>query len=66
MSLPTPHGDKLYALLKNDKLPTCDRERIKQAIARYQVPFMSKGTTTALRFPTLAASRTVSAWTTCW
>jgi len=36
MSLPTPHGDKLNALLENEKLPTCDRERIKQAIDRYQ------------------------------
>ena len=36
MPLPTPHGDKLQALLQNDKLPNSDRERIKEALARYQ------------------------------
>ena len=36
MTLPTPHGDKLAALLRNDKLPEADRSRIKQAIKRYK------------------------------
>jgi hypothetical protein len=36
MSLPTPHGDKLQALLQNDKLPNGDRKRIEAATARYQ------------------------------
>lgn len=36
MTLPTPHGDKLQALLRNDKLPNSDRSRIQKAIARYQ------------------------------
>ena len=34
---PTPHGDKLRALLKNDKLPTNDRPRVSKAIERYEV-----------------------------
>ncbi|HQQ00382.1 MAG TPA: Bpu10I family restriction endonuclease [bacterium] len=36
MTLPTPHGDKLQALLQNDKLPNGDRVRIKRAVSRYQ------------------------------
>jgi len=36
MTLPTPHGDKLEALLQNDKLPNGDRVRIKQALERYR------------------------------
>ncbi len=36
MTLPTPHGDKLQALLRNDKLPIGDRKRIEKATARYQ------------------------------
>lgn len=36
MNLPTPHGDKLYALLQNEKLPQDDRKRIEQAIKRYR------------------------------
>ncbi len=36
MTLPTPHGDKLEALLLNDKLPNGDRERVEKAIVRYQ------------------------------
>jgi hypothetical protein len=30
-----PHGDKLQALLNNDKLPASDRDRINQAIEKY-------------------------------
>jgi hypothetical protein len=33
---PTPHVDKLTALLKNDKLPPSDRPRIQQAMQVYQ------------------------------
>jgi hypothetical protein len=36
MNLPTPHGDKLRALLQNEKLPNGDRRRIEEAIVRYQ------------------------------
>lgn len=36
MSLPTPHGDKLQALLQNDKLPNGDRERIEKAADYYK------------------------------
>jgi hypothetical protein len=36
MTMPTPHGDKLEALLQNDKLPNGDRQRIKEAIERYR------------------------------
>lgn len=36
LQLPTPHGDKLRALLDNPKLPASDRPRITQAIARYE------------------------------
>ena len=36
MTLPTPHLDKLRALLENDKLPVEDRARIDEAIAKYQ------------------------------
>ena len=36
MTLPTPHGDKLRALLQNDKLPNGDRKRIDKAVDRYQ------------------------------
>lgn len=36
MALPTPHGDKLRALLTNTKLPTADRPRVGAAIERYQ------------------------------
>ena len=35
MNLPTPHGDKLNALLLNNKLPQSDRPKIKRAIKRY-------------------------------
>ena len=33
--LPTPHGDKIKALLDNPKLPASDRSRVKQAISRH-------------------------------
>ena len=36
MNYPTPHGDKLRALLENDKLPRNDRSRVKIAIERYE------------------------------
>lgn len=36
MTLPTPHGDKLDALLQNDKLPNGDRARIGKAVKRYR------------------------------
>lgn len=36
MSLPTPHGDKLQALLQNEKLPPQDRRRIEEAVKYYQ------------------------------
>ena len=34
--LPTPHGDKLNALLENEKLPETDRPRILEAVTRYK------------------------------
>ena len=34
--LPTPHGDKLSALLENDKLPETDRPRILKAVTLYK------------------------------
>lgn len=34
--LPAPHGDKLRALLENEKLPARDHPRVEQAIARYE------------------------------
>jgi hypothetical protein len=36
LDLPTPHGDKLRALVQNEKLPTEDRPRVEQAVARYE------------------------------
>jgi hypothetical protein len=35
MDLPTPHGDKLKALLVNDKLPISDHPRVAEAVERY-------------------------------
>ncbi|MCY4343266.1 MAG: Bpu10I family restriction endonuclease [Gammaproteobacteria bacterium] len=35
MSFPTPHGDKLRALLDNAKLPTADQPRVEAAIETY-------------------------------
>ncbi len=36
MHFPTPHGDKLRALLENAKLPRGDRPRVTAAIQRYE------------------------------
>ena len=36
MDCPTPHGDKLRALVENDKLPVRDRPRVRAAIERYE------------------------------
>ena len=33
---PTPHADKLQALLNNDKLPETDKPRVNEAIKKYQ------------------------------
>lgn len=33
--LPTPHFDKLNALLRNPRLPETDRSRVEEAIKRY-------------------------------
>ncbi len=35
-NVPTPHGDKLRALLQNEKLPPGDRPRVEQTIVRYE------------------------------
>jgi hypothetical protein len=35
-SLPTPHGDKLRALILNEKLPAEDQPRVRQAIEGYE------------------------------
>lgn len=57
MTLPTPHGDKLDALLQNDKLPKGDRARIEKAVKRYRswlqalshIPTSSGGVAEAVR-----------------
>jgi len=36
LTLPTPHGDKLRALIHNTKLPSEDLLRVEQTIERYQ------------------------------
>jgi hypothetical protein len=36
MPLPTPHGDKLTALLNNRKLPADDKPKVEEAIQRYR------------------------------
>ena len=36
MIYPTPHGDKLQALVENRKLPESDRPRVNAAIERYE------------------------------
>ena len=33
---PTPHGDKLYELLNNPKLPASDRDGVRVAISAYE------------------------------
>ena len=35
LTLPTPHGDKLVALLSNQKLPKSDASRVERAVKRY-------------------------------
>ncbi|MEC4895847.1 MAG: hypothetical protein SAL07_21240 [Oscillatoria sp. PMC 1051.18] len=35
-SYPTPHQDKLLALLNNNKLPSDDKYKIEQALKFYQ------------------------------
>ena len=35
-NLPTPHGEKLSALLENDKLPQDDVVRVEGAVHRYK------------------------------
>ncbi|MEA3338987.1 MAG: hypothetical protein U9R15_03380 [Chloroflexota bacterium] len=35
-NLPTPHGDKLRALLSNEKLPSDDQPRVQRAIEHYE------------------------------
>ena len=37
MSIPTVHGDKLRALLTNNKLPVSDKERVYEAIEKYNI-----------------------------
>ena len=37
MTLPTPHGDKLIALLQNEKLPSGDRVNLQQSLERYRL-----------------------------
>ena len=36
MNYPAPHGDKLRALVENDKLPASDRAGVDTAIERYE------------------------------
>ena len=36
MIYPTPHGDKLRALVENDKLPASDRPAVETAIEKYE------------------------------
>ncbi len=33
---PTPHADKLYAILQNDKLPAVDKPRVNKALKKYR------------------------------
>jgi hypothetical protein len=35
MDLPSPHGDKLKALLDNDKLPNSDHSRVEETVRKY-------------------------------
>jgi hypothetical protein len=37
MDIPTTHGDKLKALLNNNKLPASDKTKLKEAIDRYAI-----------------------------
>lgn len=36
VNVPTPHGDKLNALSRNEKLPESDRPKLQEAIQRYE------------------------------
>lgn len=36
LQLPTPHYDKLMACLRNEKLPSGDRDRVEEAIEQYR------------------------------
>lgn len=44
MEYPTPHGDKLRALISNSKLPTHDQGRVRSAIERYEAWIADLGT----------------------
>ncbi len=35
-TLPTPHGDKLTALLENEKLPESDKQAVRETLNRYK------------------------------
>jgi hypothetical protein len=37
MNIPTTHGDKLKALLTNNKLPDSDKKRVQEAIEKYNI-----------------------------
>jgi hypothetical protein len=37
MNIPTTHGDKLNALLTNNKLPASDKKRVNDAIEKYNI-----------------------------
>jgi hypothetical protein len=37
MNITTTHGDKLNALLSNNKLPTSDKVKVKEAIDKYNI-----------------------------
>ena len=36
-NIPSPHGDKLNALLENKKLPAVDKANVQEAIERYNL-----------------------------
>ena len=46
MPFPTPHGDKLRALLNNSKLPTPDQSRVRTALSRYDAWLQELGEVT--------------------
>jgi hypothetical protein len=37
MNITTTHGDKLNALLSNNKLPISDKLKVKEAIGKYNI-----------------------------
>ena len=55
MNFPTPHGDKLNALLNNAKLPVQDRPRVHEALERYKTWLDELGSIDASR-PDLVGS----------